>query len=110
MFADEFLSNTHKVMVALRQNCNVGSRTLDHVGTWMRFPMWQNSNGIANLLSVPWLEENGYMVTKTYNKWFVHAPDGYTIHFSVERDGLCHGMPFVNMLAPPEDYITPTVW
>ena len=44
MFADEFLSNTHKVMIALRQNCNAGSRTLDHMGTWMRFPMWQNSN------------------------------------------------------------------
>jgi hypothetical protein len=43
-----------------------------------------------------------------YDKWFVHTPDGYTIHFSVERGGLCHRMPFVNMLSPPEDYITPT--
>lgn len=93
MFADEFLSNTHTAKIALRQNCNAGSRTLSRMGTWMRFPMWENSNGIANLLSVPWLEENGYLVTKTYDKWFVHAPDGYTIHFSVEKDGLCHGMP-----------------
>ena len=47
-------------------------------------------------------------MTRTYGKWFVHTPDGYTIHFSVERGGLCHGMPFVNMLSPSEDYITPT--
>jgi hypothetical protein len=107
MFADEFLSNIHKVKIALRQNCNAGSRTLDQKGMWMRFPMWRNSDGIANLLSVPWLKENGYLVTKTYDKWFVHTPDRYTIHFSVEG-GLCHGMPFVNMLSPPDDHITPT--
>jgi hypothetical protein len=60
--------------------------------------MWKNSDGIANRLSVPWLKENGYLVTKTYGKWFVHTPDGYTIHFSIERGGLCHGMQIVNML------------
>jgi hypothetical protein len=32
MFADEFLSNTCKAEVSLRQNCNAGSRTLDHKG------------------------------------------------------------------------------
>ena len=90
MFADEFLSNTCKAKVSLRPNCNAGSRTLDQKGMWMRFLMWRNSDGIAYLQSVPWLEENGYLVTKTYNKWFVHTPDGYTIHLSVERGGLCH--------------------
>ena len=35
MFAKEFLENVHRVKLALRQNCNAGSRTLDHMGTWM---------------------------------------------------------------------------
>ena len=50
MFAKEFLENVHRVKLALRQNCNAGSRTLDSMGTWMRFAMWENSDGIANLL------------------------------------------------------------
>jgi hypothetical protein len=68
MFADE---------VVLRQNCNAGSKTLDQKGMWMRFLMWRNSDGISNLLSVPWLEENGYLVTKAYTTSgsYIHLMD-----------------------------------
>ena len=59
--------------------------------------MWLNENGIANLIYIPKLEADGYVV-KTNNKgeWQVVTPEGETIPF--QRDnGMCVGMPYIDL-------------
>ena len=59
--------------------------------------MWLNEMGIANLLSIPMLENAGYIVsTHTKKYWVVITPKGNTITF--KRDsGVCQGMPYIDL-------------
>ena len=59
--------------------------------------MWLNVRVIANLISVPMLEEAGYIVSShTKKDWEVATPEGVTITF--RRDtGICKGMPYIDL-------------
>ena len=52
---------------------------------------------MANLLSVPMLEEAGYTIsTHTQGDWVVTSPKGTKIVF--KRDtGVCRGMPYIDL-------------
>ena len=52
---------------------------------------------MANLLSVPMLEEDGYTIsTHTKGDWIVTSPKGTKIIF--KRDtGVCRGMPYIDL-------------
>ena len=63
MFADFWLENIHKVGKILRGSCNAGVTTSDTMGTLLGvFEVWVNMTGIANLLSLPQLEEDGFRI------------------------------------------------
>ena len=53
--------------------------------------------GIANLLSIPQLEEEGYVVDyNTERNWVVTSPKGNKITFK-KGTGMYHGMPYINL-------------
>ena len=59
--------------------------------------MWLNQQGIANLLSIPQLEEDGFHVTSdTLKEWILITPQGKRIVFK-RNTGLCNMMPSINM-------------
>ena len=61
------------------------------------FNMWINKKGIANLLSTPQLEDDGYRVTcDTLTNWVVHNPQGEQIMFKKDK-GLYNLMPYVDV-------------
>ena len=61
------------------------------------FCMWLVRSGIANLLSLPTLEQDGYVcLYHTNSPWIVKCPDGTILKF--KRDcGLCGGFPYIDM-------------
>eukprot|EP00804_Cyclotella_cryptica_P009344 CCRYP_009005-RD/>CCRYP_009005-RD protein AED:0.36 eAED:0.36 QI:20/0.12/0.11/1/0/0/9/0/1019 len=106
MFATERLEKIHKVGVKLRQHCNAGATTTGRMGYWKGIKFWVNESGIANLLSVPQLEKDGYELEySTASGWLVHTPAGNTIHFSMDI-GMCGGMPFIDLAADPTTYLS----
>ena len=59
--------------------------------------MWLNKNGIANLLSIPKLEQDGFVIDyNTKRNWTVTTPQGKEIVFKKGK-GLCEGMPYIDM-------------
>jgi hypothetical protein len=55
-------------------------------------------NSIANLLSLPQLEADGFTVScNTRGNWIVTTFHGNEITFHREEDGLCHGFPYIDM-------------
>ena len=93
VFVEWCLDNITADGVVLRGNCNAGVTTSTQKGYYGLFHMWLNKQGIANLLSIPQLEADGYRVTCDANmEWAVYTPQGTKIPF--KRDtGLCKGMP-----------------
>ena len=61
------------------------------------FKMWVNEGGIANLLSIPQLEKDGFRVTSdTHGEWIVHSPRGEKLVF--KRDtGTTANMPYTDV-------------
>jgi hypothetical protein len=59
--------------------------------------MWLVHSGIANLLSLPTLEQDGYMCSyKTNSPWIVECPDRTILKFKRDQ-GLCEGFPYIDM-------------
>jgi hypothetical protein len=55
-------------------------------------------NGIANLLSLPQLEADGFTVSyHTGGNWIITTPHGEEITFHREEDGMCRGSPYIDM-------------
>ena len=107
VFNRHVLHNIHEVGMVLRQNCNAGVNETSTMGFWRDFLMWLNENGIANLLSVPQLEEDGYVVEYRTGShyWMVHTPNDFTYHFK-KGTGMCKGMSYIYMLADLASYIS----
>ena len=63
MFVTKCLKNIRKRNTVLRGNCNAGVTTSTRKGVLGLFYMWINKKGIANLLSTPQLEDDGYRIT-----------------------------------------------
>ena len=77
----------------MNTNCNAGQVETSTRGLYQDFHVWLNEKGIANLISIPELEECGYKVeTHTDRDWVVTSPQGRRITF--KRDtGVCNHMP-----------------
>ena len=106
MFAIESLERIHNVGMRLRQHCNAGATTTGKMGYWRGIKFWVNETGIANLLSVPQLEKDGYQLEyNTTTGWLVHTPAGNTIRFEMDK-GMCGGMPFIDLTADPTTYLS----
>ena len=63
---------------------NAGTTVLKMQGTYGNFQVWLNKKGIANLISIPVLEANGYILsTHTHRNWLVTTPQGTDITFKM---------------------------
>ena len=96
-FVDWMLSNVHQVNTILRGNCNAGVTSTNVKGTYGLWEFWLNKKGIVNLLSVPQLEKDGFVIDYNTNRdWVVTTPTGEKILFKKDT-GLCEGMPYIDM-------------
>eukprot|EP00956_Cyclotella_meneghiniana_P035517 scaffold115573_cov38-Cyclotella_meneghiniana.AAC.1 len=97
MFASEYLQGVGHAGVALRQNCNAGSKMATQQGRWRDYEFYLNPTGIANLLSWPTVIKEGGQVRYTANKtWEVFTPSGFVLTFYPDT-GVCSGMPYLDM-------------
>ena len=82
---------------AMNGSCNAGTVTTNTRGWYGELKVWLNERGIVNLLSIPRLEDAGYIVsTHTKGDWVVTTPKGKKIIF--KRDtGVCKGMQYINL-------------
>ena len=78
-------------------SCNAGQTETDTRGWYGDFEVWLNERGIANLISLPALEDAGYKVeSHTDRDWVVTSPQGRRTIF--KRDtGVCQGMPYIDL-------------
>ena len=78
-------------------NFNTGTTKITKRGYFGKLRVWLNKNGIANLIYIPMLEADGYVVrTDTKGEWQVLTPEGKIIPF--KRDtGMCVGMPYIDL-------------
>jgi len=70
------MSNVQRVSTTLRGRCNGGVSYSDEKGDVLDlFNMWLVKMGIANLLSLPSLEREGFIVSyNTMTSWMVQFP------------------------------------
>jgi len=81
-FVDLYLENVREVGTILKGSYNADVTTSNAKGLFGIFEMWLNHGGIANLLSIPQLEEDGYHVTyDTDTERVVTPPSGEDIIF-----------------------------
>ena len=74
-------------------NCNAGNTRMNKRGYNGKLRVWLNENCIANLISIPKLEANGYVFrTDTKGEWQIVTPERETITFKRYK-GMCVGMP-----------------
>ena len=89
--------NIYEGAGAMNGNCNAGTTRITKRGYYRRLRVWLNENGIANLISIPKLEADGYVVrTDTKGEWQILIPEGETILFKRDK-GMCVGMPYINL-------------
>ena len=81
-YVDWLTKNVHEVERYLKGHCNAGVTICREQGYYGVFKMWLNRNGIANLLSIPQLEEDGYVIDyNTRRDGVVTTPQGKSIVF-----------------------------
>ena len=82
MFATKFLTEVHDAPVHLKGHCYAGVLVCEKQGYYGPFKMWLNPKGIANLLSIPQLEADGFKVDYAAGEeWTVKTPKGECIKF-----------------------------
>ena len=90
------LGNVHQVRTLLQGNCNAGVSTSYEKGFFGLWDFWLNYQGITNLLSIPQLEKDGYVIDYNTNRdWVVTIPEGKTILFHKDVS-MCKGMPYLD--------------
>ena len=63
--------------------------------------MWLVRNGIADLLSVPQLERDGFFLTyDTRTTWYIHFPDGKVIALDRGSGSVCDRFCYIDMSQP----------
>ena len=78
-------------------SCNDGTTSTNTQGWYGEFKVWLNEMGITNILSIPMLENAGYIVsTHTTKDWVFITPKGKTITFKCDS-GVCQGMPYIDL-------------
>jgi hypothetical protein len=80
-------------------DCNTCTNFATKKGWYQNlFHLWLVRNGIANHLSLPQLEEDGFTVNyQTGGKWIVSTPHGEEIIFHRETNGICRDFPYLDM-------------
>ena len=74
-FVAWMLENVHIVNAVLRGNCNAGVTKTNRKGYRSLFEFWLNECGSLNLLFIPQLEKDGFVVDyNTKCNWVVTAP------------------------------------
>jgi hypothetical protein len=99
VFTEEHLVNLWLAGATLRANCNVGTNFTTKKGLYFElFNLWLVRNGIANLLSLPQLEADGFTVSyHTSGNWIITTPRGKDITFLQEENGVCCRFPYIVM-------------
>jgi hypothetical protein len=99
IFTEEHLNHLNTAGITLRADCNAGTNFSTKKGWYQDlFHLWLVRNGIANLLSLPQLEDNGFTISyHTRGKWIITTPQGKDITFHREPDGICRRFPYLKM-------------
>jgi hypothetical protein len=99
VFTEEHLDNLRLAGATLRADCNAGTNFATEKGWYSNlFDLWLVRNGIANLLSLPQLEADGFTVSyHTGGNWIVTTLQGREITFHQEKNGVCRGFPYIDM-------------
>ena len=90
----KYLGKSGTILVG---TCNAGVTSSTQKVYYGKFHMWVNKNGMANLISIPCLEQEGYHI-KYYSddQWVVKTPQGVIIPF--KRDTwVTRVMPYIDM-------------
>ena len=96
-FVRDMLNDVKTVGMVLQGNCNAGVSTSKEKGAYGLWSFWLNEKGIANLLSIPQLEKDGYTIDyNTKRNWVVTTPTGKCLLFKSDT-GLCAGMPYLDI-------------
>ena len=96
MFVQILLNNVHEDITVLQGNYNAGVSTSKEKGYYYLMNFLLNEQGIANLLSIPQLEKDGYLIDyNTKRDWAVTTPEGKTLLFKKDV-GMCKGMPYLD--------------
>ena len=83
---------------------NAGTVSTNTNGWYGDFQVWLNKKVIANLMSIPMLEEAGYIVsTHTKSDWVVTTPKGNNIVFKRDKD-ICNRMPYIDLRESMEGF------
>ena len=78
-------------------NCNTRTTRIIKRRYYGRLRVWLNENSIANLISIPKLESDGYVVrTDTKGEWQVVTTEGGAIPFKRDK-GMCVGIPYIDL-------------
>jgi hypothetical protein len=99
VFMEEHLDNLRLAGATLRANCNA-STNFATKKVWYRnlFVVWLVRNGIANLLSLPQLEADGFTVRyHTGGNCIVTTPPGEKITFLQEENSICCRFPHIDI-------------
>ena len=83
---------------------NAGTVSTNTKGWYGDFQVWLNKKGIANLISIPMLEEAGCIVlTQTKSDWVVTTPKGTKTVFKRDK-GICNCMPYIDLRESMEGF------
>ena len=86
------LGNVHQVSTVLQVNYNDGVSTSDEKRFFGLLDFWLNGQGITNIISIPLLDKDEYVIDyKTNRDWVVTTPEGKTISFQKDV-GMCKGI------------------
>ena len=80
VFTKNYLFDVKTTMMRLKGDCNTINAYSKCKCWWQGFHMWLEESGIANLLSVPQLEADGFTINyNTERNWVVTTPEGEEI-------------------------------
>ena len=97
-FTKKHMRQVVEVGQKLSGDCNAGTTYSSQKGWVGRlFHVWLVENGIANVLSVGQLEQEGFHISyETGGDWVVRTPEGKSLRF--QRDtGMTHGFPYLDL-------------
>jgi hypothetical protein len=99
VLTEEHLDNLRLAGATLRADCNAGTNFATEK-EWYQdlFELWLMRNGIANLLSLPQLEADGFTVSyHTGGNWIITTPHDKEITFHREESDVYRGFLYINM-------------
>ena len=89
-FVKEFLMNIYEGAGAMNGNCNSVTTRITKRGYYGELRVWLNKNSIANLISIPKLEADGYVFrTDTKGEWQVVTPRGGNYSIQARQGNVC---------------------